>query len=80
LNINLNGQIEVPSEMLSDAAQYPMTVGLQAWFAQATQKSGNSVLFNIVIMGALVSIIPLITAFLFLQRYWQGGINTGSLK
>jgi multiple sugar transport system permease protein len=33
-----------------------------------------------VLTGAFVSIIPLIVAFLFLQRYWQSGLATGSVK
>lgn len=70
----------LPLVMLSENRLYPLTVGLTGWFSQASQESGNSVLFNLVIIGALVAIIPLIIAFLFLQRYWQGGINAGSLK
>jgi len=27
-----------------------------------------------------VSIIPLVVAFLFLQRYWQSGLATGGVK
>lgn len=30
--------------------------------------------------GARVSIIPLIAAFLGLQKYWQGGLSLGSIK
>ena len=32
------------------------------------------------ITGALISIIPLIIAFIFLQRYWQSGLAAGSVK
>ena len=70
----------LPLVMLSDNHLYPVTVGLQAWFAQASQESGNSVLYNLVITGALVAVLPLITSFLFLQRYWRGGINAGAVK
>ena len=31
-------------------------------------------------MCSLVSVIPLIIAFLSLQRYWRGGLAIGSLK
>jgi multiple sugar transport system permease protein len=31
-------------------------------------------------MGSLVSVIPLVIAFLTLQRYWRGGLSIGSLK
>jgi multiple sugar transport system permease protein len=37
-------------------------------------------MFSTVITGSLVSIIPLILAFLFLQRYWQSGLSTGGVK
>ena len=66
--------------MLSESKFYPLTVGLQAWFDQASQEGANSILFNLVIAGSLVAVIPLITSFIFLQRYWQGGINAGSIK
>jgi multiple sugar transport system permease protein len=70
----------LPLVMLSENHLYPVTVGLQAWFAQASQESGNSVLYNLVITGALVAVLPLIISFLFLQRYWRGGINAGAVK
>ena len=30
--------------------------------------------------GSLLSIVPLVVAFLLLQRYWQSGLATGSVK
>jgi multiple sugar transport system permease protein len=33
-----------------------------------------------VITGALIAIVPLIAAFLLLQRYWQTGLATGGVK
>lgn len=70
----------LPLVMLSEQKYYPLTVGLTAWFQQASQEGGNSILFNLVIAGSLVAVIPLIISFIFLQRYWQGGINAGSIK
>ena len=32
------------------------------------------------ITGSFVSIIPLVVAFLYLQRYWQTGLATGGVK
>jgi multiple sugar transport system permease protein len=37
-------------------------------------------LFSVVVTGSLVSIIPLIIAFLLLQRYWQSGLASGAVK
>jgi multiple sugar transport system permease protein len=70
----------LPLVMLSEQKYYPLTVGLTAWFEQASQEGGNSILFNLVIAGSLVAIIPLIISFIFLQRYWQGGLTAGSVK
>ena len=70
----------LPLVMLSEQKFYPLTVGLAAWFGQASQEGGNSILFNLVIAGSLVAVTPLIISFIFLQRYWQGGLNAGSIK
>jgi multiple sugar transport system permease protein len=34
----------------------------------------------LVTTGSLLSIIPLVIAFLLLQRYWQSGLATGAVK
>jgi multiple sugar transport system permease protein len=70
----------LPLLMLSDPSEYPLTLGLAAWNAQASANGGAAVLFTLVITGALVAIIPLIIAFLFLQRFWQAGLTFGSIK
>ena len=35
---------------------------------------------GLVIVGALLSITPLVVAFLFLQRFWRSGIGAGAVK
>ncbi len=70
----------LPLVVLSDPAHYPVTVGLASWYAQANAAGGASVLFSIVVTGALVATVPIVVAFLFLQRYWQGGLTFGSLR
>jgi multiple sugar transport system permease protein len=70
----------LPLVMLSQPKWYPLTVGLAQWDSQATAGGGATAAFNTVIAGALISIIPLILAFAFLQRYWQSGLTTGSVK
>lgn len=32
------------------------------------------------IMGSLLTIIPIVIAFLLLQRFWQSGLTAGSVK
>ena len=41
---------------------------------------GGANLWGLIIIGSLVSIIPLVIAFLALQKYWQGGLSLGALK
>jgi len=70
----------LPLIMLNSSDLYPLTVGLAQWQATSAAGSGSQALFSMVITGSLVSIIPLIVVFLFLQRYWQSGLATGGVK
>jgi multiple sugar transport system permease protein len=67
----------LPLIMLSDPKWYPLTLGLAMWNSQAAAGSAAQALFSVVITGSLLSIIPLIVAFLLLQHYWQSGLSIG---
>jgi multiple sugar transport system permease protein len=69
----------LPLIMLKDPAWYPLTIGLNAWNDQAAT-AGSQPVFNLVITGSLLTILPLLAAFLLLQRYWQSGLAAGSVK
>jgi multiple sugar transport system permease protein len=69
----------LPLIMLSDPKWYPLTIGLNQWAAQA-QGAGAQPIYNLVIMGSLLTIIPIVIAFLLLQRFWQSGLSAGSVK
>lgn len=69
----------LPLIMLKDPDWYPLTLGLNAWNDQAAT-SGGQAIFNLVITGSLLTILPLLLAFLLLQRYWQSGLATGGVK
>jgi multiple sugar transport system permease protein len=71
----------LPLAMLSTSNLYPVTVGIGLWSQLASSNNGGGhSLWSLIIVGSLVSIIPLIIAFISLQRYWQGGLSLGSLK
>ena len=71
----------LPLTMLSSSKLYPLTVGIGLWEQLASSNNGGGQsLWNLIIVGSLVSIIPLVVAFLTLQRYWQDGLAAGSLK
>ncbi len=70
----------LPLVVLNSSEHFPVTVGLAQWYAAATAGSGGEVLFTVVAAGSVVSIIPVIVAFLLIQRFWQGGLSAGSVK
>jgi len=69
----------LPLIMLSRPEWYPLTVGLNQWNAQSTTVGGEAV-YDLVITGSLLAIVPIVAAFLFLQRYWQSGLAAGAVK
>ena len=69
----------VPLIMLKDADWYPLTIGLNQWKDQASTAGGQAIQ-NLVITGSLITIIPLVIAFLCLQKYWQSGLAAGAVK
>ena len=69
----------LPLIMLSEPKLYPLTVGLTQWSGQATGANAQPV-YNLVITGSLLTIVPLVIVFIFLQRFWQSGLSAGSVK
>ena len=67
----------LPLIMLRDQTLFPVTLGLYTWNSQVNQIPE---IRTFVIIGAFLSIIPLIIAFLSLQRFWRGGLGAGSVK
>jgi multiple sugar transport system permease protein len=67
----------LPLIMLRSEELFPVTYGLYAWNSTINQFPE---LRSFVLIGALLSIIPLIVTFLLLQRYWRTGLGTGALK
>jgi multiple sugar transport system permease protein len=55
----------LPLLMLSESKWYPLTIGL-------TQLG-----YSGAIVGSLLAIIPMIAAFVLLQRYWESGLAAG---
>jgi multiple sugar transport system permease protein len=71
----------LPLAMLSNTNLFPTTVGIGLWEGlAASNNAGGQSLWSLIIVGSLISIIPLIIAFLSLQKYWQGGLSLGSFK
>jgi multiple sugar transport system permease protein len=69
----------LPLIMLSEPKLYPLTVGLTQWSGQATGANAQPV-YNLVVTGSLLTIVPLVIVFILLQRFWQSGLSAGSVK
>lgn len=67
----------LPLIMLRDERKFPVTFGLYTWNSQLNQIPE---LNTFVLVGSLLSILPLVVAFLALQRFWRGGLGAGSVK
>jgi multiple sugar transport system permease protein len=70
----------LPLIMLSTPEKFPIPVGLAQWQSTSSAGSGGQALFSTVITGSMVSVVPLILAFIFLQRFWQSGLSSGGVK
>ncbi|WP_425578292.1 carbohydrate ABC transporter permease [Streptomyces albiaxialis] len=67
----------LPMVMLSDQSLFPVSLGLYVWNSSAVVTPDY---YPAVIMGSLLAVLPLIAAFLLLQRHWKSGLTAGSVK
>ena len=67
----------LPWLMLSSENKYPLTVGLFTLLDAGTSQPS---LYSLAIIGALLSILPLILLFFLLQRFWRVDLTAGSVK
>ncbi len=71
----------LPLIMLKNTDLYPLTMGLYQWNLMGSSAGGSGEMIqNLVLTGALLTILPLIIAFLCLQKYWQSGLALGAEK
>ncbi|GAA3113145.1 carbohydrate ABC transporter permease [Streptomyces rectiviolaceus] len=67
----------LPLVMLNDASLYPLSLGLYSWNSTAPI---NPDYYPLMVIGSLLALLPLVVAFLLLQRYWRSGLTAGSVK
>ncbi|WP_419999879.1 carbohydrate ABC transporter permease [Streptomyces boninensis] len=67
----------LPMVMLSDQHLYPLSLGLYTWNSSA---SVSPEYYPVVVMGSLLAVLPLIAAFMLLQRFWRSGLTAGAVK
>jgi multiple sugar transport system permease protein len=67
----------LPWLMLSSENKYPLTVGLFTLLDAGTSQPS---LYSLVLLGSVLSILPLVALFLLLQRFWRVDLSAGSVK
>ena len=66
----------LPLIVLSDTSLFPVNVGLVTW---NFDPASHTVLYNLIVTGSFVAVLPLVVMFLFLQRYWRAGLAFGGM-
>ncbi len=67
----------LPLVMLSDQSLYPLSLGLYTWNSSASIFPDY---YPLVVIGSLLALLPLVVAFVLLQRFWRSGLTAGSVK
>jgi multiple sugar transport system permease protein len=70
----------LPLLLLSSQDTFPLTVGVAYWNSLAVQPGNVQVIYAIVVTASVIAIIPVMIAFLFVQKYWEGGLTVGGIK
>lgn len=70
----------LPLVALVSPENFPVTVGLASWYQTSQAAGAEYSLYTIVMMGSLISVLPIVIAFLLLQRYWESGLTAGGVK
>jgi multiple sugar transport system permease protein len=68
----------LPFIIFSENSRFPLTVGMGVWASRA-QASGDTRIFPLIVIGGLVTMVPLILLFWLIQKKWRGGLLVGGL-
>lgn len=66
----------LPLVVLTDPNLYPVNLGLATW---SFDSASHELLYNLIVTGSFVAVLPVILLFIFLQRYWRAGLSFGSV-
>lgn len=67
----------LPLVMLNDEELYPLSLGLYSWNASAPIVPDY---YPLMVIGSLLALLPLVVAFVLLQRFWKSGLTAGAVK
>lgn len=67
----------LPLVMLQNRELFPVSVGMSLWQGYTLPMPEFT---PMVITGSFLSVVPLVVAFILLQRFWRAGLSAGSIK
>jgi multiple sugar transport system permease protein len=70
----------LPLIVLSKDELFPLTLGLNVWNSVSNAAGGGKPSYHLIALGSLISVLPLIAAFILLGKYWRGGLTAGATK
>lgn len=69
----------LPLVLLGTETRFPLTVGLSAWASDLNLAGAGQPLYPEVILGSLISVLPMLILFPFLQKYVARGLTLGAI-
>jgi multiple sugar transport system permease protein len=69
----------LPLVLLGTTTRFPLTVGLSAWASDLNLAGAGQPLYPEVILGSVVSVLPMLILFPFLQKYIARGLTFGAI-
>lgn len=69
----------LPLVLLGTETRFPLTVGLSAWASSLDVAGAGQPLYSEVILGSLISVLPMLVLFPFLQKYVARGLVFGAV-
>lgn len=70
----------LPLLVLRESSVFTVSLGLANWNNLATLPGQGVILYELIITGSVLAILPVMLVFLYLSRYWQTGLSFGSVK
>jgi multiple sugar transport system permease protein len=69
----------LPFVLLGSPNRYPVTVGLATWASELHLAGASQPLYPEVLLGSLISVLPMLILFPFLQKYIARGLTIGAI-
>lgn len=67
-----------PLVFLRTPEKWTVMVGLYSWLKVKVDTSAD--LTGMVVVGSLLSLIPMVILMISMQRFWRSGVTLGSIK